>query len=145
MGKEAAAPFFIAAADAINRLDCGDIALDSYVSPAKAGHDPLSYYVHPLLAMIRDDGFNRGVWYTDVNNLTERYDAAENHPSLVQWFAWTAQMPLQNGPNTIDLAGGHPCLTTSSFLAQALARRRDGEAQKPNASPEAVDKARSSK
>jgi hypothetical protein len=76
---ETVAPLYIAAADAVNKLDCGDIGMDSYVSPVDAGHDPRSFFVYPLLAMIHADGINRRVWYSGVHNLTSRYLDAESH------------------------------------------------------------------
>jgi hypothetical protein len=78
--QEAVASYFIAATDAINKLDCKEIAVDAYVNPVDAGHEPRSYFVYPLLAMIQGDGFSRRVWYTDVNNLTARYSVPEHLP-----------------------------------------------------------------
>ena len=95
---ETVAPLYIAAADAVNRLGCGDIGMDSYASPVDAGHDPRSFFVYPLLAMIHADGVNRRVWYSGVHNLTSRYLDAESHgPPPVQWSVWTARASRQSG------------------------------------------------
>ena len=78
---EALAPTFIAAADAVNKLDCSSIAFDSYVAPSDAGHDARSFFVYPLMAMTHADGLARSVWYSGVNNLTSRYSEQEKHPA----------------------------------------------------------------
>jgi hypothetical protein len=78
---EALAPTFIAAAYAVNKLDCANIAFDSYVAPSDAGHDARSFFVYPLMAMTHADGLRRSVWYSGVNNLTSRYAEREWHPA----------------------------------------------------------------
>lgn len=78
---ETLAPTFIAAADAVNKLDCANIAFDSYVAPSDAGHDARSFFVYPLMAMTHADGLTRSVWYSGVNNLTSRYAERERHPA----------------------------------------------------------------
>src|SRR6202046_2907207 len=78
---EALAPNFIAAADAVNKLDCANIAFDSYVAPSDAGHDARSFFVYPLMALTHADGLSRSVWYSGVNNLTSRYSEQEKHPA----------------------------------------------------------------
>jgi len=78
---EALAPTFIAAAYAVNKLDCANIAFDSYVAPSDAGHDARSFFVYPLMAMTHADGLRRSVWYSGVNNLTSRYAERERHPA----------------------------------------------------------------
>ncbi len=78
---EGLAPTFIAVADAVNKLDCADIAFDSYVAPWDAGHDARSFFVYPLMAMTHADGLTRSVWYSGVNNLTSRYAERERHPA----------------------------------------------------------------
>jgi hypothetical protein len=78
---EALAPTFIAAAYAVNKLDCANIAFDSYVAPSDAGHDARSFFVYPLMAMTHADGLRRSVWYSGVNNLTSRYSEREKHPA----------------------------------------------------------------
>jgi hypothetical protein len=78
---EALAPTFIAAADAVNKLDCANIAFDSYVAPSDWGHDARSFFVYPLMAMTHADGLERSVWYSGVNNLTSRYSEQEKHPA----------------------------------------------------------------
>ncbi|HXN99933.1 MAG TPA: glycosyltransferase family 39 protein [Candidatus Acidoferrales bacterium] len=78
---EALAPNFIAAADAVNKLDCANIAFDSYVAPSDAGHDARSFFVYPLMALTHADGLSRSVWYSGVNNLTSRYSEREKHPA----------------------------------------------------------------
>jgi 4-amino-4-deoxy-L-arabinose transferase-like glycosyltransferase len=72
----------IAAADALNRLDCRDIAIDSYIGkPAsKIGESPKSFYVYPLMALIHADGRTRNVWYTGVDNWSSRYADQERRP-----------------------------------------------------------------
>jgi hypothetical protein len=78
---ETLAPTYIAVADAVNELDCGSIAFDSYVAPSDAGRDARSFFVYPLMALTHADGLTRSVWYTGVHNLTSRYMARESHPA----------------------------------------------------------------
>ena len=78
---EALAPTFIAVAEAVNKLDCANIAFDSYVTPSDWGHDARSFFVYPLMAMTHADGLKRSVWYSGVNNLTSRYSEQEKHPA----------------------------------------------------------------
>jgi Dolichyl-phosphate-mannose-protein mannosyltransferase len=78
---EALAPTFIDAAYAVNKLDCANIAFDSYVAPSDAGHDARSFFVYPLMAMTHADGLRRSVWYSGVDNLTSRYAERERHPA----------------------------------------------------------------
>jgi len=80
---DAEAATYIAAANAVNQLDCGQIAIESYTAlPAsKINHSPKSFYVYPLLALIHADGRNRSVWYTDVHNLSSRYSNEKLHPA----------------------------------------------------------------
>jgi hypothetical protein len=72
----------IAAADALNQLDCADIAIDSYIGkPAsKISESPKSFYVYPLMALIHADGLTRRVWYTGVDNWSSRYADQERRP-----------------------------------------------------------------
>ena len=65
----------------MNKLDCANIAFDSYVAPSDAGHDARSFFVYPLMAMTHADGLRRSVWYSGVNNLTSRYAERERHPA----------------------------------------------------------------
>jgi hypothetical protein len=78
---ETLAPTYIAVADAVNKLDCGSIAFDSYVNSSDLGEDPRSFFVYPLMALIHADGQTRSVWYSGVNNLTSRYSERERHPA----------------------------------------------------------------
>ena len=71
----------IAAANAVNKLDCRNIAIDSYLKNPAVGHSSKSLFVYPLLAMIHADGTARTVWYTGVQNPTTRYATEENHPA----------------------------------------------------------------
>ena len=72
----------IAAADTVNKLNCSNVAIDSYLAlpPSQMTTDPLSFYVYPILAMIHADGRARRVWYTGVHNWSTRYQAGESHP-----------------------------------------------------------------
>jgi len=78
---ETLTPTYIAVADAVNKLDCGSIAFDSYVNSSDLGEDPRSFFVYPLMALIHADGLTRSVWYSGVNNLTSRYSERERHPA----------------------------------------------------------------
>jgi hypothetical protein len=78
---EQAAQANIAAAEAVNRLDCGNVGIDSYLKDAAVKHSPKSLFVYPILAMIHADGKTRSVWYTGVNNLTARYANQAPHPA----------------------------------------------------------------
>jgi hypothetical protein len=78
---ETLAPTYIAVADAVNKLDCGSIAFDSYVNSSDVGEDPRSFFVYPLMALTHADGLTRSVWYSGVNNLTSRYSERDRHPA----------------------------------------------------------------
>lgn len=71
-------PATLAAAEAINRLHCGRIAIDSYAPNPAIGHSPKSFYVYPLLALIHADGRERRVWYSGVHNPTIRFETDED-------------------------------------------------------------------
>jgi hypothetical protein len=75
------APTFIAAAEAVNQLDCGNIAIDSYAPALQTAHTPRSFYVYPLFPLIHSDGRTRKVWYSGVHNSTRRYADGETHPT----------------------------------------------------------------
>jgi Dolichyl-phosphate-mannose-protein mannosyltransferase len=75
------APTFIAAADAVNQLNCRDVAIDAYTDKVQSAHSPKSFYIYPLLALIHADGQGRSVWYTEVHNSTSRYAKQEQHPA----------------------------------------------------------------
>jgi hypothetical protein len=79
---EKLASTYIAAADAVNKTNCGNIAIDSYTEKPfrELNWSPKSFYVYPLLALIHANGRTRNVWYTGVDNLTSRYAYQENHP-----------------------------------------------------------------
>jgi hypothetical protein len=80
---EALASANMAAAEAVNRLNCNDIAIDSY-TPLAASEiygSPRSFYVYPLLAMIHADGGHRTVWYQGVHNWSNGYEEYERHPT----------------------------------------------------------------
>ena len=78
---ETLAPTYIAAADAVNKLDCTNIAFDSYIAPPDAGHDARSFFIYPLMALTHANGLTRNVWYSGVHNLTSRYQEEERHPA----------------------------------------------------------------
>jgi hypothetical protein len=63
----------IAAADFVNQLPCGQIAIDPYLEHPVLALTPRSMYLYPMLAQIRADGGPRNVWYTGVQNDTIRY------------------------------------------------------------------------
>jgi len=71
-------PATLAAADAINHLDCDLIAIDSYVPNPAIGHSPKSLYVYPLLALIHAGGRGRRVRYSGVQNPTIRFETGED-------------------------------------------------------------------
>jgi hypothetical protein len=71
----------IAAAEAVNGLDCGSVGIDSYLKDSAVKHSPKSLFVYPVLAMIHADGRTRSVWYMGVNNLTTRYANQSPHPA----------------------------------------------------------------
>ena len=81
-GHEEIASANIAAASEVNRLNCGNVAFDSYApQPAsQLPRSPKSFFVYPLFAMIHADGRTRTVWYTGVHNLSTRYAEYEHHP-----------------------------------------------------------------
>jgi hypothetical protein len=78
---ETLAPTYIAVADAVNKLNCGSIAFDSYINRSDLGEDPRSFFVYPLMELTHADGLTRSVWYSGVNNLTSRYSERDRHPA----------------------------------------------------------------
>jgi hypothetical protein len=75
------APANIAAAQFMNRLDCHNIAIDSFVPDPEIKDGPASFFVYPLLALIHADGRTRKVWYTGIDNLSSRYQYRQAHPA----------------------------------------------------------------
>ena len=75
---EAIAGANIAAVAAVHRLDCKDIAIDSYIESA-VGNTPISFYVYPVLALLRVDDDTQRVWYSGVNNRSSHYGGSESH------------------------------------------------------------------
>ena len=78
---EAIAADYLAAAQAVHRSGCTQIAIDSYVKDLQIKHVPNSFFVYPLMALIHADGKSRIIWYTDVQNLSNRYAGEVSHPS----------------------------------------------------------------
>jgi len=76
-----AAADYLAAAQVINQSGCRQIAIDSYLDDLQIKLAPDSFFVYPLLALIRADGTTRNVWYTDVQNLSSRYAGQPSHPA----------------------------------------------------------------
>jgi hypothetical protein len=76
---QAIAPTYLAVAQAVDRLNCRNVAVDSYLPHPALRHSPISLYVYPLLALIHADGRTRRVWYTGVNNLTAKYSVQDVH------------------------------------------------------------------
>jgi 4-amino-4-deoxy-L-arabinose transferase-like glycosyltransferase len=70
----------IAAADAVNQLNCNNIAVDSYTSQlaSQINSSPMSFYVYPLFALIHA-GRTPTVWYTGVHNWSSKYLDPESH------------------------------------------------------------------
>ena len=113
--QEALAPTFIGVADAVNRLNCDDIAIDDYVpQPAsQLAFSPKSFYVYPIFPLIHADGWTRTVWYSGVHNRTIRYaeSARHHHPCAVICMD-CANVP-RNGPH-IRILGVEPRCSTIS-------------------------------
>lgn len=80
---EAIAPDYIAAAKAVRRSHCGNVAIDSYLKhpDPEIRHSPKSLFVYPLFALMHAADGVQSVWYTGVHNLTSRYAGQENHPA----------------------------------------------------------------
>jgi hypothetical protein len=78
---ESIAPAHIAAANFVNHLDCRYIGIDSYVADPEIKDSPDSFFVYPLLALIRADGRTRSAWYSGVHNLSSRYQKQQVHPT----------------------------------------------------------------
>lgn len=79
-GHETEASTNIAAAEAVNRSNCGQVAIDAYVEDPAIKHSPTSLYIYPLLALIHADGRTRTVWYTGVENLSSKYASQHIRP-----------------------------------------------------------------
>ena len=69
----------IAAANAVVQLGCNNVAIDSYIVHPPIKHSPKALYVYPLFALMHADGYQRKVWYTGVDNLTNRYVNEQIH------------------------------------------------------------------
>jgi hypothetical protein len=78
---ESVAATYISAADFVNRLHCGNVAIDGHVSDPEIKGSPDSFFVYPFLALIHADGRTRKVWYTGVDNLSARYASEQSHPA----------------------------------------------------------------
>jgi hypothetical protein len=78
---ESIAPVNIAAAQFVSQLACRNLAIDSYVVDPEIKNSPDSFFIYPLLALIRADGRSRSVSYTGVGNLSTRYQNQQAHPS----------------------------------------------------------------
>lgn len=78
---ESIAATHIAVANFVNKLHCQNIGIDSYVSDPEIKNSPDSFFVYPLLALIRADGRAHRVFYTGVNNLSSRYAEQQSHPA----------------------------------------------------------------
>jgi branched-subunit amino acid ABC-type transport system permease component len=76
---ESIAPANIAAAQFVSRLECRNLAIDSYVADPEIKNSPDSFFIYPLLALIRANGTNRSVSYTGVGNLSTRYQNQQAH------------------------------------------------------------------
>jgi hypothetical protein len=70
----------IAAAAAVRKLGCRDVAIDSYIESA-VGNTPVSFYVYPMLALLHVDGETRTASYSGVNNRSSNYGGLESHRS----------------------------------------------------------------
>jgi 4-amino-4-deoxy-L-arabinose transferase-like glycosyltransferase len=71
---------YAAIADSVNRSECRNVAINSYIEDPQIKLSPPSLYVYPLLALLHADGVTRTVWYTGVQNLTSRYSSEVSHP-----------------------------------------------------------------
>ena len=78
---ESLAATHIAAANFVNKLQCQNVGLDSYVGDPEIKNSPDSFFVYPLLALIHADGKTHRVYYTGVNNLSRRYAEQQWHPA----------------------------------------------------------------
>jgi hypothetical protein len=67
----------IAAAKAVNQLQCRKVAIDTYLEDPEIRLSPISQYVYPALALINADGRTQRVWYTGVQNVTRQYSNPE--------------------------------------------------------------------
>jgi hypothetical protein len=78
---EAYAGSAIAAAEAVNSLNCRRVTFDSFQPQPDAllASEPESFFIYPLFALIHADAHTRTVWYSGVHNLTTRYRDAESH------------------------------------------------------------------
>jgi hypothetical protein len=76
------APSYIASAEAVNRMGCANVGIDSYTPLSdpeiKRGAD--SFFTYPILALIHADGRTRTAWFSGVHNLTARYAERQPHP-----------------------------------------------------------------
>jgi hypothetical protein len=73
----------IAAAEFVNQLSCGRVAIDVYLDHPVLDYTPRSMYVYPLLAQIHADGRTRSVLYSGVQNDTIRYASAQTPCAVI--------------------------------------------------------------
>lgn len=78
---EGIAANYAAVAEAVDKTQCRNVAIDSYVEDPQIKLSPPSLFIYPLLALLHADGVTRTVWYTGVENLTARYSALAPHPA----------------------------------------------------------------
>jgi hypothetical protein len=78
---EAMAANYAAVAEAVDKTQCRNVAIDSYLEDPQVKLSPQSLFVYPLLALLHADGVTRTVWYTGIQNLTSKYSAQVPHPA----------------------------------------------------------------
>lgn len=77
---EANAETYVAAVAAVHKLNCKDVAIDSYIeSQSAVGNTPISFYVYPMLALLHVDGDRQRVWYSGVDNQSRHYGDWKSH------------------------------------------------------------------
>jgi hypothetical protein len=79
-------PAHSAAAAAVNKLACRDVAIDSVLPKGLFRDSKGSLFVYPILALINPSGLSRSISYAGVHNLTIRYEKPHPTPCAVVCF-----------------------------------------------------------
>jgi hypothetical protein len=80
--NEHLAPSYIAAAEAVDKTDCGSVGIDTYtpLTDHEIDGSPDSFFSYPIVALTHSDGRTRTAFFSGVHNLTARYAAQQPHP-----------------------------------------------------------------
>ena len=102
---ESIAATHIAAANFVNRLQCQNVGIDSYLADPEIKDSPDSFFVYPVLALIHAGGKAHRVWYIGVNNLSSRYAEQQPHPAACAVICFDCAYVPQKWQEYSDIGG----------------------------------------